>query len=128
MYILCLIVPTPSIQIAAPNYFYAGSLYVLNCTVQISTSVDTSDIAVATTWSKGDNKISVGDTIEFYVAETNISLVFQSQLQFNPLRMELDDGNYTCAANVSTEPQSPYILPVTGVESNKITVQANGTA
>ena len=106
--------------------WYSGSVYAINCTVHLHPSLATTDnngLIVDTVWLKDGEEVS--NLVNAAVTENN-TLTSQSQLQFNPLRWKMDDANYSCRVNVSTELQSPYILPVTGVESGNITVKAKG--
>ena len=78
-------------------------LATLNCTVSLSPVVDT-PITVSVVWKKNGNPISSAECL-LSVSPSEVSPgVYHSLLLFRPLGWLIDDGNYLCEVNVTSDP------------------------
>ena len=103
-------VPTPTVTILSPAVGtpYAGSRFILHCTIQLSQTVD-SPVTFTVLWRRSGVLISNDTRTTVYNVAQNGSHTFLSMLVFSSLSLTLDSGQYTCEASVSASPPSRYI-------------------
>ena len=104
---------------------YAGSSLTLNCTITFSSFIDTS-IGVSAVWKVNGNSIRSDERL-LSVSPSEVSPgLYQSVLQFSPLGWLIDDGNYQCEVNVTSDPTYlTFVLP-TPTLSDVVSVLATG--
>ena len=104
---------------------HAGSFLVLNCTIQLSSAVD-SEVVVTTTWRK--NGMVVDDSPQRTVSDTtqiNSSALYRAQLAFNPLQLNTDDGLYMCEVTVESNAEFGFVVSSQS-RSNNTSLRAIG--
>lgn len=104
---------------------YAGSLLMLNCTIQLSSAVD-SGVVVTTMWRK--NGVLLEDSAQRRMSEpiqTNTPNQYQAQLVFSPLQLNSDDGLYMCEVAVESATDLSFVLNG-GSGSNNVSLRAVG--
>ena len=122
----CPIVPPPTLSVLPPVApVYAGSLLVLNCTIQLSSAVDT-EVVVTSMWRK--NGALLEDSSQRRMSDPirmNTSNQYQAQLTFNPLLLNGDDGLYMCEVAVESATDVNFILNSRS-GSNNVSLRAVG--
>ena len=117
-------VPLPRLYIPQPiNPAYAGSVLTLNCSIQLSTDVD-SLVTVRVTWKR--NGMILTNTTWRMISDTignNSSALYHSQLMFSPLQLNTDNGVYLCEAYVDTDIR--FVLG-SGAHSNSVSLHSTG--
>ena len=104
---------------------YAGSLLMLNCTIQFSSAVD-SEVVVSSMWRK--NGVLLVDSAQRRIPDpiqTNNSSQYQAQLIFNPLQLNTDDGLYMCEVAIESNADLSFVLSG-GSGSNNVSLRAVG--
>lgn len=104
---------------------YAGSLLMLNCSIQLSSAVD-SEVVITTVWRK--NGVLLMDSTQRRILEpiqTNNFNQYQAQLVFNPLQLNIDDGLYMCEVAVESSADLGFVLS-SGSHSNNVSLRAIG--
>jgi hypothetical protein len=118
-------VPPPTLSISpSTTEVYAGSFLTVNCSVQLSTAVD-SPVAVTAVWRKNGVLLanSTSRMLSAAVLIDNSSL-YLTQAAFRPVQLNTDDGLYACEATVEAEVDE-FILDA-GSRSNNISLLAAG--
>ena len=118
------VVPPPTLSVLPPAApVYAGSLLMLNCTIQLSSAVD-SEVVVTSVWRKNgalleDSSLRrISDSIQ-----TNVPNQYQAQLIFSPLQLNSDDGLYMCEVAVESAMDLSFVLN-SGSSSNNVSLRA----
>ena len=95
--------------------FSAGILLNLTCYIQLDPAVDT-NVSVTGMWNRSGTPLISDARITVFGTSGSASnqLLYQTQVQFNPLS-GVDDGRFTCEAVV--EPQSPHATYVVGTSA-----------
>ena len=103
-------VPTPTVTISSPSVGtpYAGSRFILQCTMQLNQTVD-SPVAFTVFWRRSGVLILNDTRTTVYNVVPSGSHTYLSRVVFSTLSLTLDSGQYTCEASVSANPPSPYI-------------------
>ena len=104
---------------------YAGSLLMLNCTIQLNSAVD-SEVVVTSMWRK--NGASLEDSAQRRMLDpiqTNTPNQYQAQLIFSPLQLNTDDGLYRCEVAVESATDLSFVLD-SASGSNNVTLRATG--
>ena len=103
-------VPTPTVTILSPTVDtpYAGSRFILQCTIQLSQTVD-SPVTFMVYWKRSGVLILNDTRTTVYNVAQSGSHTYLSMLVFSSLSLTQDSGQYTCEASVSASPPSPYI-------------------
>ena len=100
---------------------YAGSSLTLNCTITFSSFVDTS-IEVSAVWKVNGNSIRSDERL-LSVSPSEVSPgVYHSLLLFRPLGWLIDDGNYLCEVNVTSDPENSAFILATPTLSDEISL------
>ena len=108
-----------------PAPTYAGSSLTLNCTISLSSVVDT-PITVSAVWKKNGNSISSAERL-LSVSPSEVSPgVYHSLLLFRPLGWLIDDGNYLCEVNVTSDPENSAFILATPTLSDEISLLGTG--
>ena len=111
-------VPTPTVILFSPTIGtpFAGTRFILHCTIHLNETVD-SPVAFTLTWRKSGVLISNDTRITVYNVAQNGSHTYLSRVIISTLSPTLDSGQYTCEASVSANPPSPYITESFSVTS-----------
>ena len=104
---------------------YAGSMFELNCTIQLSNAVNT-DVVVTSMWRRNGVLLRNSDTrITSNAIPTNNATMYRAQLMFRPLQLNTDDGLYMCEVTVESNENLGFILSSTS-SSNNVSISAIG--
>ena len=120
------LVPNPVLSITSlPNPLYAGTNFVMVCTIELSEGVDT-DITVASGWQRDGEELTSNDHIT--VSDTTMTGNFEYQIQvfFDVLWWNTDNGEYRCEADVSPVGAAPFVIP-SGPSTEVVTIIAAST-
>ena len=103
-------VPTPTVTIVSPrdSTAYAGSRFILHCTIQLNQTVD-SPVTFLVFWRRSGVLILNDTRTTVYNVAQSGSHTYLSMVVFSTLSLTQDSGQYTCEASVSASPPSPYI-------------------
>ena len=103
-------VPTPTVNIYSPSVGtpYAGSRFILHCTIQLNHTVD-SPVTFTLFWRRSGVLILNDTRAAVYDVAPSGSHTYLSMVVFSTLSLTQDSGQYTCEASVSANPPSPYI-------------------
>ena len=116
----------PSVRVASLHTpTYAGSSLTLNCTITVSSVVDTS-VIVSAVWKMNGNLITSTERLLSVSPSEVSSGVYQSLLQFNPLGWLIDDGNYMCEVDVASEAEHSTFVLATPTLSDAVSLLATG--
>ena len=110
LWLLYSTVPTPTITILSLTNStpYAGSRFILHCTIQLSQTVD-SPVTFTVLWRRSGILILNDTRITVHNVAQNGSHTYLSRVIISSLSLTLDSGQYTCEASASASPPSPYI-------------------
>ncbi len=114
--------PTVTI-ITSSEVSFAGSALTLTCRTQLSATVD-SGVVVVATWKKAGQLISNSDRISISPSTEGSPGVYESTLTVEPASIVLHSGLYSCEVLVVSYPSSQYVLPATASAMEQITVQS----
>lgn len=89
---LTIIPPTTSV--------YAGSFITVNCTVQLSSAVD-SPVTVTAIWRK-NGVLLTGSAVLDTILVSNLSM-YLAQVVFRPVQLSTDNGVYACEVSINAE-------------------------
>ena len=103
-------VPTPTVTISSLTVGtpYAGSRFILHCTIQLNQTVD-SPVTFTVFWRRSGVLISNDTRTTVYNVAQSGSHTYLSMVVFSSLSLTLDSGQYTCEVSVNASPPSPYI-------------------
>lgn len=102
---------------------YAGSFITVNCTIQLSISVD-SPVTVASVWKK-DSIILTNSTSRVLLDAVLINRsLYLAQVVFSPFQLSSDDGVYACEVTINAD-DNDHVMSA-GLLSNSITLRATG--
>lgn len=102
---------------------YAGSFMTVNCTIQLSSAVD-SYVTVTTVWKKNSALLtsSASRTLLDAVFIDDLSL-YVAQVVFSPVQLSSDDGVYACEVSVDAK-LDDFVVGTETTESSNISIQA----
>ena len=105
---------------------YAGSTFLLTCTIELSYGVNT-EVVVTATWQRDGQQLNTSSD-NLIVLETKPAgeLTYETHVRFSPLSREIDDGEYTCEAEVTPGVPSMFILPSMPA-MDSVSISATGT-
>ena len=89
---------------------YGGSVLMLNCDIQLSDAID-SAIVITSLWRK--RGVLIEDSSQKRVSgavQINDTNMYYSQLTFNPVLLNADDGPYMCEVSVESNSDHEFIL------------------
>lgn len=118
-------VPPPVVSILpSTTSVYAGSFITINCSIQLTTAVD-SQVTVSVVWKKNGMMLrgSTNRMLLDAILISNSSL-YLAQIVFSPMQLSTDDGVYACEVTVNTE-LDEFVIN-TGSSSSNISLQAAG--
>ena len=102
---------------------YTGTTLTLNCTAELSQSIDTG-VTISGVWRRsGELLTSDGRTL---VLDSVGIGFYSSSVEFSPLSGTIDSGDYTCTISVTPDPSTPFILMSTA--SDDLTLNVEGTS
>lgn len=95
------VVPPPVLSIVSSSTsVYAGSFIAINCSIQLSSAVD-SPVSVAVMWRR--NNIVFTSSANRMVLDAVLmgnSSLYVAQVIFNPVHLNNDNGAYSCEVDV----------------------------
>ena len=114
---LSVISPTTSV--------YAGSFITVNCSIQLSTAVD-SPVTVATAWRR--NGVILTNSANRMVLDAisiGNSSLYLAQVVFSPIQLSSDDGLYSCEVTIESG-LNEFIINAGLRSSNNISLRPTG--
>lgn len=118
------VVPTPVLSIfPSTTSVYAGSFITVNCSIQLSSAVD-SQVTVSAVWRKNGIMLR-SSTNRMLIDPTSIgNSSHLAQIVFSPVQLSSDDGVYACEVTVSAE-GNDFVLS-SSLNSTNITLHSTG--
>ena len=115
-------VPQPSVILQLRDttdaMVYVGRYITLECDIQLSEAINTQEVNIAVTWTKGT--LMITNSSRRRIMTVNGSSGVQSTLSFRPI-MSTDSGQYRCTATL-TYRQGTSTPEITTYQNKQLTV------
>ena len=116
-------VPSPELSILpSTSTVYAGSFLTINCSILLSSAVD-SAVTVSAVWRRDDAVLTTVAHRRVLQPASMGGSLYRAQVVFNPVQLSVDDGQYSCEMVVNAGSE---FVPETRYHSNTIPLHAAG--
>ena len=109
--------------ITPPEAPFAGGTLSLTCRTELTPTVD-SGVVVVATWKKAGEDVSSDDHVTISPSTESSSGVYDSVLTVEPVSLTVDGVLYSCEVLVVSSPSSQYVLPATSSATGQVTLQS----